>query len=1226
MEFLVLGPLEVLADDGPIKLGGPKQHAVLAHLILRRNQVVPASSLIDDLWGQEPPQTARSTLQTYVYRLRKLLGESRIGGSSNGYVLHADPGEIDAERFEAKVKLAKASVAADPATALAILDEGLAMWRGDALADLTDEPSLRGEIARLEGLRLAGIEYRVSAELQMGRHSTVVSELEVLTSRYPLRERLWAHLMLALYRGGRQAEALDAYQRARQVLADELGADPSMELQRLHSQILNQDPELRGPPTPTPSPAPGMSKGDLEPGVEFAGYRIEGIIGRGGMGVVYLAEHAGLKRKVALKLLAPALAEDRRFRERFARESQLAASIEHPNVIPIYEAGEADGRLYIAMRYVDGTDLRTLLREHGRLDRAQASRIVGQVAEALDAAHEQGLVHRDVKPANVLLARQPGSGSGSHAYLTDFGLTKRTATDSGITGTGQFVGTLDYAAPEQFKGEAADARTDVYSLGCVLFECLAGHPPFRAESDAALMFAHLMEAPPQLTAERSDLSTDIDEVIETATAKQPAARYQSAGEFGTRASAALGYLLDEEGRGPPSRPKRPRRRSARRRRVTIGAIAAIAVVVLVATLLTVVGGGTAEASFRPGISIVDQATGAPIASIPTSAVKQPAEVVYADGSFWVHNLEPNSFVEIDPERGRVLTQIRAPFDDVAAFTVDDDTLWVTGEDVAKIDIGLRETIEYGFDPPEPTSGVVVAEGSLWVTMPAADTTLRLDPATGKIEHRFPDLPGSVALAYGDGSVWTAGWTAVGGGFTGGGGVNRIDPDANTTTATELVLSLDCCSAAAGGGFGWTTDPTRGSIYKVDQSGRYETINSAPGSFIGSFDRDTVWVGNADNGTVLGVNALTGASRTFRFDHPVQGVAAGPGVLLVTLGPGPTYQDVVASPDGKVARLFTQVGRLPITDPAPLWSELGFWVEFATCAKLLNYPDAAAPDGWNLQPEVATAMPEVSPDGRTYTFTVRDGYRFSPPSNEPVTAETFRYSIERAAAPELAERWLPNASPGQNALYGVQGLTPFVQGRADHISGLQADGDTLTISLDAPYPDFLKRLAVPFFCPVPSDTPLVPGGTGADAGYPHGAPLAVPSAGPYYVADHLDGEYMILKRNPNYTGPRPHAFDAITLRQGIDPSVAVGKVQDGSWNGIIHVFDPLLIPSGPVAQEVRRWGPVGRGLSVRRDAGAADRFPGFQRDPASVLGPRRPAGRCTRDRSRALGGTVRSLGN
>ena len=1164
MDFRILGPLEVSSDDGPLTLGGPKQRAVLAHLILRSNHQVPADQMVDALWGEDPPETARSTIQTYVYRLRKLLGEERIEGRSSGYILHAEPEEIDASRFESLIRNAKTLLISDPASAAAILDEALSLWRGPALGDLAEEEtSLRGEIARLEELRLAAIEHRIAAELQMGRHSTVVSDLEALTARYPLRERLWADLMLALYRAGRQAEALDAYRRAREVLADELGADPSSDLQRLHGQILAQDPELNEPLRPGPAPAFQASRGDLEPGAEFAGYRIDRIIGRGGMGVVYLAEHAGLKRKVALKLLAPQLAEDPRFRERFGRESQLAASIDHPNVIPIYEAGEADGRLYIAMRFVEGTDLRTLLHEQGTLESAQTSRIVGQVAAALDAAHELGLVHRDVKPANVLIARQRGTETGTHGYLTDFGLTKRAASDSGITGTGQFVGTLDYAAPEQFRGEVPDARTDVYSLGCVLFECLAGHPPYRAETDAALMFAHLMEPPPRLTAERPDLPQDIDDVVAEAMAKKPEERFRSAGAFASQASAVLGHPIDEYS---PDRPVQPRRSSLRspsrrRRRITIGAVATVVIVVLIAGLLQIVGSGSARASFQPGISIVDQVTGEAMASIPTSEVRQPAEVIHADGSFWVHNLDPNSFVEIDPRAGKVLTQIAAPFEDVGAFAIDGDTLWVTGPSVVKIDIGLRREVDR-FDLPQPTHGVVVADGSLWVTMPSVDTTLRLDPSTGQVQHRFSDLPGSLALTYGDGSVWTAGWTSPFGGFTGSGGVNRIDPDTNTITTTELVLPLDCCPVAAGGGFGWTSDPTRGIVYKIDQSGQIAaTPATGAGATVGSYDDGMVWIGNSDVGTVVGIEALTGARRTFRFKHPVQGVAAGSGVLLVTLGPGSTYEEFIDGLDGDVVRLFIQPGRLNVPDPATMTSDLGFWVEFATCAKLLNYPDAPSPDGWNLQPEVAVSMPEVSADGRTYTFTVRSDYRFSPPSDETVTAETFRYSIERAIS------FPPRVfGYGRFVLHDLEGKREFLRGEADHISGLRVSGDTLTISLTQPSSDFLQRLSVPLFCPVPTDTPLVPGGAAAFSGYPHRVGLAVPSAGPYYIADHLDGEYAILKRNPNYTGPRSTALDAIALREGVDPGLAVGLVEDGAWDGIAHVADPLLTPTGPVAEK------------------------------------------------------------
>jgi serine/threonine protein kinase len=309
--------------------------------------------------------------------------------------------------------------------------------------------------------------------------------------------------MLALYRSGRQAEALSTFERARQVLVDELGADPSPELQRLHERILDGDPALGTPARGAPEPArPKVrtSRVDLQPGTEVAGYRIERTLGRGGMSVVYLAEHDWLQRKVALKVLAPQLAEDERFRERFVRESRLAASLDHPNVIPIYEAGASGGDLFIAMRYVEGTDLRTLLAEQGPLPLERAVHICAQVADALQAAHERGLVHRDVKPANILIGRS------DHAYLSDFGLIRRTEVTGGITKTGQFMGTLDYASPEQFEGKPLGPPTDVYSLGCVLFECLVGEPPFRREQDAAVMYAHLHDPPPSARARRPELT------------------------------------------------------------------------------------------------------------------------------------------------------------------------------------------------------------------------------------------------------------------------------------------------------------------------------------------------------------------------------------------------------------------------------------------------------------------------------------------------------------------------------------------------------------------------------------------------------------------------------------------------------------------------------------------------------------------------------------------------
>jgi serine/threonine protein kinase/basic membrane lipoprotein Med (substrate-binding protein (PBP1-ABC) superfamily)/DNA-binding winged helix-turn-helix (wHTH) protein len=541
MEFRILGPLEVSAGDGPVKLGGPKQRAVLAHLILQADRPVSVDRLIDALWGEEPPETAKNTLQTYVYRLRQVLGDDRISSEPGGYVLRADAAEIDAARFEAMVKAAKADLHTHPSKAAAAFREALTLWRGSPLADLSNEPSLQGEITRLEELHLSATEHRIAAEIEMGGHSTVVSELDALTARYPLRERMWASLMLALYRLGRQAEALAAFQRARHVLADELGTEPSRELQHLHEQILRRDPSLGLSEAARETVRP--SRVDLQPGTEVASYRIVRTLGRGGMSVVYLAEHDWLQRKVALKVLAPQLADDERFRERFVRESRLAASLDHPNVIPIYEAGASGGELFIAMRFVEGPDLRTVLHEEGALDPQRAIRILRQVAAALDAAHEQGLVHRDVKPANVLLARPRSSEPVEHAYLSDFGLTKRSTSDPAVTATGQFVGSLDYAAPEQFTGETPDTRTDVYALGCVLFECLTGRPPFRSEHDAGLMYAHLQEPPPPVTGERPDLPHEIDRVVGHAMAKAPDDRPRSAGELVDEAARALGAEL-----------------------------------------------------------------------------------------------------------------------------------------------------------------------------------------------------------------------------------------------------------------------------------------------------------------------------------------------------------------------------------------------------------------------------------------------------------------------------------------------------------------------------------------------------------------------------------------------------------------------------------------------------------------------------------------------------------
>ena len=328
-------------------------------------------------------------------------------------------------------------------------------------------------------------------------------------------------------------------------------------------------------------------------GTVFAGYRIESLRGRGGMSVVYRAENPRLGNLVALKLLSAELADDESFRERFVRESRTAASIPHPNIIPIHDAGDADGVLYIAMRYVEGPDLKALLKEGEPLTPARCLRLGAQVASALDAAHARGMIHRDVKPANVLV--EAGADAEDHAYLADFGLTKHIDSHSGITGTGQFVGTIDYMAPEQIEGRQVDARADIYALGCVLFECLAGSPPFRRETDVAVIWAHMREEPPPLGSVRSGLPAAADKVLAKALAKDPDERHQSCGELVRELRRALG----EQSADPEAAPTVVGRTSAKRPRRALGpALAAAAGLGLGAAIASAAFLGTRDTSTR----------------------------------------------------------------------------------------------------------------------------------------------------------------------------------------------------------------------------------------------------------------------------------------------------------------------------------------------------------------------------------------------------------------------------------------------------------------------------------------------------------------------------------------------------------------------------------------------------------------------------------------------------
>ena len=303
-------------------------------------------------------------------------------------------------------------------------------------------------------------------------------------------------------------------------------------------------PAAASPPAPVakrPSPpaAPAADHGELAPelplGSVFAGCRVEEVIGRGDMGVVYRAEELALQRRVALKLIVPEFSRDARFRERFRRESRIAAAIDHPNVIPVFDAGDEAGVLYIMMRLVEGTDMRAVIAADARLQPLRAARIVRDVGAALDAAHARGMLHRDVKPSNVLLAR------GDHVYLSDFGLAKRAASDeAALTRQGTIVARAEYVAPEQILNQRVDARADIYALGCLLFEALTGEAPFARWTKGPGALAPLDVPPPSLLDLRPDLPPEFNDVVRRAMAKDPSERYPSAGDLGQAALVAAG--------------------------------------------------------------------------------------------------------------------------------------------------------------------------------------------------------------------------------------------------------------------------------------------------------------------------------------------------------------------------------------------------------------------------------------------------------------------------------------------------------------------------------------------------------------------------------------------------------------------------------------------------------------------------------------------------------------
>jgi YVTN family beta-propeller protein len=622
----------------------------------------------------------------------------------------------------------------------------------------------------------------------------------------------------------------------------------------------------------------------LSPGTSLTGYVVQEVIGRGGMGVVYRAIDVRLERPVALKLIAPELAGDPRFRDWFLRESRLAASLRHPHVLPIHAAGEEDGQLYLAMRFVEGQDLKALLEDEGALQAGQALRICGQVAEALDAAHAKGLVHRDVKPGNVLLDER------GEAYLADFGLSTQLAGDS--THSGRLAGTLDYLAPEQIRGEQPDGSTDQYALACLLYECLAGKPPFRRETEAETLWAHMQEEPPALRGYPA-----LDPVLGKGLAKDKAERYPSCGELLAAAHAALGLEAP----------------AVRRRRLRLGRRLLVAAAGIAVAVVELTGGGSsAIASVPPNslVSIIANAIGArgTVSRIePQSnelvgttvtrvglepdlfAPPTPSAIAVGSGSAWA-NGNPRAFLARfsthsgAARRPALLGQTRS----VDGIALGEDAVWISSsadDTVLRVDPATRRVtavirIAAADERVAGHYGIAVGGGSVWVADSLANAVSRIDPRLRAVTATIPVGLRPTNVAVGEKGVWVLN--------RGDGTVSRIDPTTNTVSRVVRVGG-HLTGVATGAGAVWVT--VAGGSAASTRAAAPELAKALPASSCSEVARAGAARAFADNPSLL---ALIGSYNSFCSGLELPITNASPSGPLATISPSNTYVGLTTS--------------------------------------------------------------------------------------------------------------------------------------------------------------------------------------------------------------------------------------------------------------------------------------------------------------------------------------------
>lgn len=632
--------------------------------------------------------------------------------------------------------------------------------------------------------------------------------------------------------------------------------------------------------------------GVLAPGTVLGGCRIDAVVGRGGMGVVYRARQLDLDRDVALKVIAPELVEDPQTRKRFLSEARAAGAVEHPNVVPVHGVGIAEGRAYLVMRYVAGDDLRTLVRMRGALAPEQAAAIAVQLGNALDAIHSAGYVHRDVKPQNVMV------DTAGHVYLSDFGLAKQALASTGPTRSEQWVGTLDYAAPEQLRGERVDARADVYALGGVVYFMLTGRVPFERADDHAKLWAHLADPPPRPSAVRPELPAELDAVVLRALAKDPEQRHPSAGDLGRAARAAAGAgaatgpeRMVARGAAAPATTVAARSRVAppRSARRTRPLLAAASLMLVAAAGFALLGGFDRDGARRAALVATPRpkdtprpgtADAAPVSVGETieNVGFRPRGLVVANGHLWVISGTEQRMTSIEIESGE--PQGPQPFVGRGAADIarDGDMIWVAGHGRRAImGFSARTGRMHRFrETPSPPIRVVAGASGLWVVgreQPGDPAVLMHYDREGRElvgQHEFAD--GIAAVARGGGYLWLA--------LEREGRVMRIARDGELEHGAWLTSPAS--ELAYGAGYLWASVQIDDTVARIDPRSTLAPTTRVwhPEQLVVA--RGRVFVASNTDHSVVMIRPSTGERiGKLRVERNPYGVAAGAGHVWVT---------------------------------------------------------------------------------------------------------------------------------------------------------------------------------------------------------------------------------------------------------------------------------------------------------------------------------------------------------